>query len=346
MADSVSDRSGAGLPLSSTFGYKILLQKKDYDHDATVPADAIWTPFESNEKYQNADTDAYLTFYQIGTKVFLTLTKASQDVDRSLQLTVTWTRNGGVGFTEDRGGIINWLQLLSKTNSVVTKSPVILVCDDFQGLFVLLPCNLTEVHQCGDFAVRKKVLKPLAVLARLLNIVPSSKEENNLYIHNMLKALHLRSDDSRELIPSDGGARVLAPYLTDEDTASVMRGALLGLEPGGKVIRWCNLLVGYDLDQTTADYYFDTLKIVGEMWKTPSTPQIDVASWVPQYNVMVPLLPTPPTDLTLYQQWVHDAEETDHNGALVRAGKYGIQQGLFTANEPFIPQWLKALLDS
>lgn len=346
MADSVSNRSGAGLPLSSTYGYRILSQKKEYDHDATVPSDAIWKPFESNEEYENTDVSAYLNFYQIGAKLFLTITKDFKDADRSLQLSVVWTKNGGIGFAEDRGEIINWLQQLAKTRATVTKSLIILVCDNFDGLFVLLPCNLTNAYQCGSLAVRKKVPKPLAVLGALMNIVPSSKDENNLYVHSMLKALRLRSDDTKELIPSDNGARVMAPYLTDEDTASVLRGAFLGLEPGGKVIRWCNLLVGYDLDQTTTEFYYDTFAMVGEMWKTQGIPILDVDAYSSEYDNIIEFLPTPIKDVALYQEWVHGSLETDNNGALVRAGKYGIEQGLFTLDEPFIPRWLKTLLET
>ncbi|AKC01928.1 VP9 [Eriocheir sinensis reovirus] len=344
MSDQVTNRSGASLPLSHTFGYQLLAQKKDYDYDATVPADATWTPFESNDKYGNADVDIYLTFYQIGAKVFFTVTKQPTEDERSLPLSVTWTRNGGVGFTDDRGAIINWLQLISKTQATVTKSLIFLVCDNFDGFFVLIPCNMNDAHQCGSFAVRKKVAKPLAVLARLMNIVPSTKGESNLYIQNMLKALRLRSDNTTELIPSDDGARVMAPYLTDEDTESILRGALLGLEPGNKVIRWCNLLTGYDLDQTTANFYLDTLTIASEMWKTQGVPILTNSLFAPEYDGLVPHLPELAKDLTLYQEWVHEAMETDHNGALVRAGKYGIDQGLFTLDDPFIPAWLRELL--
>ncbi len=345
MADSVTDRSGAGLPLSHTYGYRVLSQKKDYDHDATVPSDTTWTPFESKDQYENTDVYAYLTFYQISAKVFLTVTKDSKGDERSIQLNVTWTKNGGVGFTDDRGAIINWLQLLSATKATLTKSLTFLVCDNFDGMFVLIPCNMNQTYQCGSFAMRKKIPKPIAVLARLMNIVPSTKTENNLYIQSMLKALRLRSDDTTELIPSDNGARVMAPYLTDEDTACILRGAYLGLEPGNKIIRWCNTLVGYDLETTTVDFYFDTHTIVGEMWNTQGMPVITLSDYTQEYDRLVEHLPTLTKDKELYKEWVESTTSLNYDsGALVRAGKYGIQMGLFTANESFIPMLLRSLL--
>jgi hypothetical protein len=342
MADSITGRLGAGLPMSHTYGYQVLRQKKEYDHDTTVPADATWTPFESHDEYAFTETEVYLTFYKIGVKVFFTVTKGSKGENRSIRLDVTWTKNGGLAYIADREIIINWLQLLSNTSSILTMSPIFLVCDNFEGMYVLLPCSMNNTYPCGSFAVRRKVSKPSAVLARLMNLVPSSKDENNLYIQSMLKALQLRSDDTKELIPSDGGARVIAPYLTDEDTSAILRGALLGLEPEGKVIRWCNLLTGYDLELNGAHWYCDTSRLVGDMWKTQGAPVITPNNFDDEYSQLS--LPTLTEGTDLYEQWASSAVETDHNGALIRAGKYGIQYGQLTGNESFIPEWLQALI--
>ncbi|AEQ75474.1 VP9 [Scylla serrata reovirus SZ-2007] len=347
MADSITGRSGAGLPMSHTYGYQILLQKQQYDHDTTVPSESTWTPFESNDQYTIArDTEAYLNFFQIGTRVFFTVTPGPygdlQEQFRSLRLKVIWTKNGGLAYSEERTSILHWLQRLANTKSILTQCPVFLVCDNFERLYVLLPCTMNKDYPCGSFAVRKKIPKQYAVLARLMNLVPSSKQENNLYVYNMLKALRLRSDDSTELIPTDDAARVMAPYLTDEDTSSIIRGALLGLEPDSIVIRWCNLLTDYDIELTTSQWYFDTKVIVEKMWKTQSTPKIDASTFLPEYD-MLNLLSIK-KGKALYEDWVASAKESDHNGALVRAGKYGIENGDLTGRETFIPVWLEQLI--
>jgi hypothetical protein len=344
MTEKITERSGAGLPLSHTYGYQVLMQKSEYDFDSTVPAQATFTPFESKEIFAYTDNQAYLTFYHVGVRVYLTVTKTTNLQHRSIPLHIYWTKNGGIGYVSDRDLILPWIQLLSNTSAVMTNPPIFLVCDNFEGMFVLIPCTMNGAYSCGNFAVRRGVPKQFAVLAKLMNIAPSSKDENNAYIRCMLRALSIRSDDTQDLIPSDGNTRTDAPYYTDEDTSSIIRGALLGLEPDGKVVRWCNILVGYDLERTGLHHYFDALPLVGEMWKTQETPKIAVESFVEEYTALRRDLPLLDKGNALYMQWARSALPTDHNGALVRAGKYAIYYGEVTGDETDIPDWLRALI--